>query len=390
MQLRKFYGRTVAGTLARVKQELGEEALILETRTIDPKSATARMEPGAKIEILAAAPGATAPAAAESAEAATPRSALLQDLGQMRSQIRALLDGQGAASAEAAGLDVADYHGLIAEGVDHQALAPHFREWLAWRTAPAALRKYLAQAEGSAAGKMQGASLREWLWHSWLQADVILPGFGARLTLGRDLEVVGLVGATGGGKTTTLAKLASIIRRERHKNVAIVTLDTQRFGATEQWRRIGKLMGIEVFEVATPKDATECVESWSRFDWVGIDTPGGMTADSAAGRLYGSLLAQCSLAKTAVVLPLTHQDQVSRNQMQRAKQWGAQDLVFTKLDEAAQRGSVYNLTAGGAARVAGFSAGTRVPEDYETATAQTLWTNVLAPAGAPFGEGAAA
>src|SRR5690606_12919676 len=111
--------------------------------------------------------------------------------------------------------------------------------WLAWRTAPAGVRRYLAQEPGSVAGKMQGASLREWLWHGWLQADVILEGFGARPTLGRDLEMVGLIGATGSGKTTTLAKLASIIRRERHKNVAIVTLDTQRFGATEQWRRIG-------------------------------------------------------------------------------------------------------------------------------------------------------
>ena len=53
MQLRKFHGRTMSGALARVKRELGPEAMILETRQIDSDSATARMNPGARFEIRA-------------------------------------------------------------------------------------------------------------------------------------------------------------------------------------------------------------------------------------------------------------------------------------------------------------------------------------------------
>ncbi|HOE95548.1 MAG TPA: hypothetical protein PK847_03080 [Candidatus Sumerlaeota bacterium] len=440
MQLCKFYGRTIGGTLARVRRQLGPDALILETRTLEADCAAARMNPGARYEItavreahgavMAAAPAATAarrgergrrpametpiadPPEAAAAPAAprvwsshsaqtspaVPRPAavppatshnVLEDLGLLRRQLRQLLEEPAAegdpAAAAAQGIDLRDYHDLIALGVDHRVLSPHFRRWLNWRTASPALRHYLAHSQGGPAARMEGESLREWLWLAWLEGQSEAEAIGAACQSGGALgrpHMVGLVGPTGGGKTTSLAKLSSIIRHEKRQNPVIVTLDAQRFGATEQWRKLARLMGIEIQEAVTQEDVRACMETWDRFDWVGIDTPGGMPPDSPVGRLYGSIVAQCPDLNTLLVMPTTQHESAAASAMRRARDFGARGIVFTKLDETERHGGIVNLTMDGTWNIAGFATGQRVPQDWVPASSATLWEQVLAPAAA--------
>lgn len=511
MQLHKYYGRTISGAVAQVKRELGSEAMILETNTIEPGSAAARMNPGARYEILAARdgtavkrPGAPAakaeqpepaargartwdapqrgresreprtqtPAAHEKPQpplwdpAASPVSAqaqariqsyaqaqgqsrtsalvpsraavqpqtqpklqpkplpriqpepeledwpepqtrsriqtkttvevpppappargrtVLEDLGLLRAQIHQLLDGDldgGAGEAQQDGrLDLSDYHALIEQGVNHQVLAPHFRLWLEWRTAAPVVRRYLAQVQGGPAARMQAEGLREWLWWAWSEDQGLLPeAKGSDLADGRHgPKIVSLVGPTGGGKTTTLAKLASINRHKRRQNAVIVTLDAQRFGATEQWRRYAKLMDIPVTEIVSSEDLSESMENWGRLDWIGIDTPGGMTLESEAGRRYGSILARCPNIESILVLPATQQESVSREQMKRSRSLKAAKVLFSKLDETLFTGGIVNLTMDGEWKIDSFTMGSRVPQDWEAVSHEALWERVLAP-----------
>ncbi len=384
MQLRKFYGRTMSGTLAQVRRELGPDALILETHELEPGSAVARMNPGARFEVCAVrepAPARQPVAPREQARPAAPGE-LIEDLGRLRAQLRRLLEGGADPDlpAERPGLDLSDYHELIESGIDHRLLAPHFRRWLDWRTAPASLRAYMIQLdEASPAARMRGESLREWIWWAW-RAEQGLLGEDAEATAAAG-SVMGLVGPTGGGKTTTLAKLASRYRREGRQNIVIATLDACRFGAVEQWRRVGRLIGVEVQEIATQEDLMRCMETWGGRDWVGIDTPGVMDPDSAPGRLYGSILARCPQTETCIVWPLTHRDEIGRRQMAAARALGARRVLFSKLDEAQQSGSILNLTMDQQWKIDSFATGTRVPEDLEAASAASLWRRVLAPAG---------
>ncbi len=390
MQWRKFYGRTMAGALARVKRELGPEALIIESRVIEADGAAARMNPGARFEIVAVREHASEiqPATPERVAGGTNLPAggknvdLLEDLGLLRSQIHALLDGDPARQSS---LDFSDYHALIARGLDHRAMAPQFRAWLDWKLAPVALRRYLAAQGGPAARMQQGESLREWLWLAWSEQQGLEANAEARSSLSPQAStpgIVALLGPTGSGKTTTLAKIASKLRqKERQKNIVIATLDASRFGAIEQWRRLGKLMGVEIQEIVTEADATRCMESWEGFEWVGVDTPGGMTPDTAAGRLYGSILARCPAIESSVVVPMTQQESISRRHIERGRGFGARRLLFSKLDETEQTGSIFNLTMNQQLTIDGFATGTRVPEDWEGASAEGLWRRVLAPAG---------
>ncbi|MCL5271219.1 MAG: hypothetical protein M1457_11885 [bacterium] len=401
MQLLKFYGRTMSGTMAQVRRALGPDALILDTRQIEPGSPEERLNPGARIEIQAVretpAQGRATPGAHPAGRTldddgaiegsrpprrpATGRD-LLEDLGILRAQITELLDGGGGAVDPAVTgggerLDLSDYYALIEQGVDHRVLAPHLRRWLAWRTAPVSLRRFIAERKGGAAARMEGESLAEWLYLTWMERQGGEAG-EAEGEIGRP-AMTGLVGPTGAGKTTTLAKMASIYCQEKRQNVVIVTLDTLRFGAVEQWRRTAKLLGVELQEVVTQAELTRCMETWSRYDWIGIDTPGGMTPENETGRRYGSILAQCPQMKTLLLLPATNQETVNREQMERGRMWGATDVIFSKLDETLRLGSLVNLTMDGRWKVDSLTTGPRVPHDWDRAVRQTVWRRIFAP-----------
>jgi flagellar biosynthesis protein FlhF len=386
MQLRKFYGRTPGAALLRVKRELGPDALILETRPIPAGSMLARLHPDARYEVCAAreAPVPARKPAAGAAQlcGAAPPQTLLEELGQLRAQIRMLMEtAQTPQTPAAGGVDLADYRALLAAGIDHRLLAPHFRSWLAWRTSSSAVRRYLAQSGDGIAARMQGESLSEWVWLVWRQ----MQGLGDREADEPGLKrprMVGLVGPTGGGKSTALAKLSSKYRQSGCQNIVILTLDTQRIGATDQWRRWAKLIGIEIHEVVTPTDLSLSMESWDRRDWVGIDTPGGMTPESKAGELYGSILARCPHLETVLTLPVTQDETVCRFQMDQSRPVKADKVLFTKLDESPRRGTIVNLTLDGAWKIDGFCAGTRVPQDWEPASGQSLWRHLVAGQGA--------
>ena len=414
MRLLKYYGPTMSGTIRRIKKELGEEALIVESRSVKRGSRTALLNPGARIEITVAleepqtssgspktsheVKGEVVPIAggelSRAGGAPKGERTALEELGYLKNQIHALLSKTAAVlardefgrveSSSPLGLDIhdqqdlADYRYLLSQGVDPGILARSFRRWLDWRLGtPSSESAHPPLFDPDAV--MSGKSFPVWLWNEW-QVRMIRDKAegGQEVESGAQRapstqQIVGVVGAVGVGKSTTLAKMASIIRLKRRKRVAVVSLDSFRPGATEQWRQHAKLMDVAFFPVVTQEDASRCMESFQNFDWIGIDTPGALTPESRPGALYGSFLARCPHMQTKAVLDTLSRDQVNREQVEMLRPFRPDRLIFSKLDQAAQRGGLINLSFDGPWPIAMAATGSRVPEDLEEATPQGLW-----------------
>lgn len=452
MQLRRFYGRTLASAVASVKRELGPEALILDTSEIAAGSAAARMNPGMRYEICAALDGDVRPTprqtdkprvrrtpgsqpapanpAGSTARQTSPRPApwaevspaprrrsprelarrrvadfgtgettptvpaahtapetqpaasptLLDDMGLLREQLRNLLDHleddarrnpELADDVRRGGIDVQDYYAMLELGVEPAVLAPSFRRWLQWRTAAPAVRGYIAQTEPVPAASMHGSGFREWLWLEWLDRQNAA-GPGAP-----EARIQALVGPAGSGKTTTLAKIAAKMRRERGPNIAVATLDAYRFGAVEQWRRLGKLIGVDVLEISDEDQLRDSMATWDRYDWIGIDTPGNLERCAPSRRMLNAISQFAPEAEITLTLPATERESDSRARMRREDPWTSKRVLFTKLDVTTRPGALINLTMDGSWGIVALTDGPRVPEDYRKASGPALWDCVI-------------
>lgn len=401
MKLRKFYGPTVPDTALQVREALGSQALIVETRAIEPGSPELELHPKARFEITAAVetPGDSAkvtlgritrparknerganPRGAELVEPLPSRSAaaplalpscVIEDLARLKQQVRDLLHEASAGPIDIRDqADLVQYRELLDRGIDHTILRGSLRRWLAWRTgAEADPRESVILA--SPAGIMKSRDFAEWLWHEWT-AQLERGASGSQDRTPGSPEILGLVGATGVGKSTLLAKFASKIRLSGKKSVAILTLDAPRPGAAEPWRALSRLMDISALELVNPSDTSDCLNLMDRFDWVGVDTPGGMDPDSRAGRLYGALLARCPQMRTAHVLDIQKRDRASRDTIKKMQPFRPRSLMFSKLDETDERGAMVNLTFDGEWGIESVSSGRRVPEDLHEPSAENL------------------
>ena len=399
MRLLKFYGRTADEALDRVKRQIGDDALIVSTRSLGPDAAVAKLHRGARVEITAAVEleeptkrhtfGEFVKAQARSIGAApddgsktgapangpkeNASSGVLENLGEIKSQIASLLEQASPAQPDLRDQeDIADYRYLIDQGVDPAILAKSFRRWLAWRTESPPCEEALPLLFNPDK-VLHGKSLREWLWQEWTHQT----RRHERLEVSADdrggLRVEGFIGAGGVGKSTVLAKIASRNRQKIGSRVAVVSLDTQRIGANEQWRRHARLMDVSFMEAVTQEDLDRCVGLWDRFDWIGIDTPGSLTPENEPGQLYGSLLARFPNMRTRIVLDTLNRDQANREQIDKMSRLRPDNLIFSKVDQASQRGAMINLTFEDPWSIDLLSTGRRVPEDLVEASPDAVW-----------------
>lgn len=191
-------------------------------------------------------------------------------------------------------------------------------------------------------------------------------------------KAVMLIGPTGVGKTTTIAKLAARALKAG-KKAAIVNLDTFRIGAMEQARIYARILGIPL---ATASGATELRACLGKFaaerDVIFIDTMGRNPRDEAYIKELAEL---CSLDIPIEVhlLMSAASDDASLIEAYRFYRTLPIDYIgFSKLDEAVQYGSLYNLLLTYQKPVAWLATGQRVPGDLEPATVKRLASLITA------------
>ena len=181
-------------------------------------------------------------------------------------------------------------------------------------------------------------------------------------------KVVLFVGATGVGKTTTLAKLAAQYREKDECNIAVATLDTQRVAAIEQLKMYTRILGMPVEVAVSPRDLTQVIQRHKKKDLVLIDTAGRSPSDVAG---IGELKELCN---TGVQFEIHLVLSASTKQMdldETVKQFSVlpiDRLLFTKLDETGSCANIFNTVNRTGKPISYFTAGQRVPDDIEVAT----------------------
>ncbi|MFW2373499.1 MAG: flagellar biosynthesis protein FlhF [Gammaproteobacteria bacterium] len=191
--------------------------------------------------------------------------------------------------------------------------------------------------------------------------------------------VIAMVGPTGVGKTTTIAKLAArFAMRHGQRHVALISTDNYRIGAHEQLMTFGRLLSVPVYTANDAKELQQHLHKLNDKKLVLIDTAGMSQRDLRLSEQFVHIGRQAALIKSYLVLSanaqLTTLDEVIRS----FKKANLAGCILTKTDEAVSLGGVLSAMIKHHLPAAYVSDGQRVPEDLKPARAREMVNEALA------------
>ncbi len=397
MIVKKFFGSTTRDALRQVRDALGPDALILSNRPVpggveimavaenDVASLTGApaaarpvirhelpgltdASPGASPASSGPAPSPVAPPAASvepSPQATRPAAAapeaLVQGLTQELKTIRMMLEGQ-----------LAGFAWSELKGREPNKLEV-MRSLLAAGFSPLLARQLL---DAMPANLDYDKGLR------WARAALVrnLHCVAAGDDLIEKGGVYALVGPTGVGKTTTVAKLAArCTLRHGPSRLALITTDTYRIGAHEQLRIYGKILNVPVYSVKDETDLQLTLADLADKHLVLIDTVGMSQRDRRIAQQIALLCERGCEVKRLLLLSATAHGSTLDDVVSAYRGHGMSGCILTKVDEAMSLGTVLDVAIRHKLPVHYITNGQRVPEDLHLANAAYLVDRAFRP-----------
>jgi flagellar biosynthesis protein FlhF len=185
--------------------------------------------------------------------------------------------------------------------------------------------------------------------------------------------IVAFAGPAGAGKTTLLAKLAARwVMRHGPRRVAMISADSVRIGAHEQFHTLGRLLGVTTHNVFDVAELPELLYELRHYQFVMIDTAGTSPRDPELARQLRLLSGMQASIETALVLPASTQTGAIDEVVQRFALARPTACCITKVDEAVSLGGMLSALIRHKLAAAYVSDGQRVPEDLAPARAHQL------------------
>ncbi len=190
-------------------------------------------------------------------------------------------------------------------------------------------------------------------------------------------RVIALVGPTGVGKTTTVAKLAATYKLRHGKKVGLITSDTYRIAAVDQLKTYAQIIGLPLKVANSPAEMEQAVEALGDCDIVVVDTAGRSQNNTRRLEELAEFTKAAGADETHLVLSTTVGDNVLRKTAQSFKALGPDRCILTKLDEAVTTGPIAGLSDRIGLPLSFITVGQEVPDDLEPARADRLARCVL-------------
>ncbi|MBX3357236.1 MAG: flagellar biosynthesis protein FlhF [Phycisphaeraceae bacterium] len=188
---------------------------------------------------------------------------------------------------------------------------------------------------------------------------------------------IALVGPTGVGKTTTLAKLAATYRLRHGRKVGVITSDTYRIAAVEQLRTYADIIAVPLKVALTPADMAAACQSFADCDVVLIDTAGRSQNDATRLDELRAFIESADPHQTHLVLSSTASEAVLLKTADRFAATCPTHLILTKLDEAVNFGVLLSVARRTNAALSFVTTGQEVPDHIEPGHADRLARLVL-------------
>jgi flagellar biosynthesis protein FlhF len=190
-------------------------------------------------------------------------------------------------------------------------------------------------------------------------------------------RVVALVGPTGVGKTTTVAKLAANFKLAHGARVGLVTVDTYRIAAVEQLKTYAEIIDLPLAVVNDPVEMPRALDEMGAVDLVFIDTAGRSPRDEVKIRELAEFLLRARPDEVHLVLSAVAGQRSLRAAVERFAMVQVDRLILTKLDEADSLGGLLSVLGLSNRPVSYLTTGQAVPDDIEPANPKRLARLIL-------------
>ena len=190
-------------------------------------------------------------------------------------------------------------------------------------------------------------------------------------------KYINVLGPTGVGKTTTIAKIAARALLEKKKKVGFITTDTYRIAAIEQLRTYANLLQAPVEIVYNKLDFKKAIEKFSDLDLVFIDTAGRNYKETKYVDEINDMIDFSHDMESFLVLSMTSKEDDMKIIIEQFSSFPIEKFIFTKLDETNSIGPLFNLMREYSVGTAYYTDGQEVPEDITEANGRKLISLLL-------------
>lgn len=192
-----------------------------------------------------------------------------------------------------------------------------------------------------------------------------------------DSKVIFFIGPTGVGKTTTIAKLAANYSLEKGLNVGLISADTYRIAAVEQLKVYSDILNIPLEVIYSPGEIHDAINSLNDRDIIMVDTAGRSHKNHEYIQELALLLNEVQDKSVYLVVSSTTRDSDLKDILQKYSFFEGYKIIFTKIDEVSTYGPILNIAMTEPESLSYITTGQSVPDDIEAVTSNRILDMLL-------------